>query len=201
MAKSKVHSRANAPVKSGDLVTSALTLEEMPKTGLSEIAFLGRSNAGKSSLINALLKKKVAHTSNTPGRTQRINFFAMPSWYIVDLPGFGYAKVSKDERARFGMAVEDYLTTRQPLVGAVLIQDARRDPEEAEFMVVQWARERNVLLVVAASKMDRMNRQEQKERQAALDEQYGLSVNLISSRTGEGMDAIKAAIHGLGLSI
>lgn len=198
MAKHK--SKGSGQAK-GRLAYSALTPQEMPQGDFSEVAFLGRSNAGKSSLINALVGSKVAHTSSTPGRTQRLNFFAMPSWYIVDLPGFGYAKASKADRERFGQAVEEYLTTRQPLVAGVLIQDARRDPEDEELMVVDWADSRNVLLIVTASKMDRLNRQEQSERRAALEEQYGRSVYLISNRTGEGLDRVRAAIRGLGLSI
>ena len=185
----------------GQLIASALTAAEMPRDGLSEVAFMGRSNAGKSSLINALVGTKIAHTSGTPGRTQRINFFAMPAWYIVDLPGFGYARASHSVRESFGQAVEDYLTTRQPLVGGVLIQDARRDAEEEEKMVVRWADSRNVFLVVAASKMDRMNRAEQHERHEKLEEQYQRPVLLVSNRTGEGLDGVKSAIRGLGLSI
>lgn len=185
----------------GRLVASALTPAEMPKDGRTEVAFLGRSNAGKSSLINALVGARVAHISNTPGRTQRINFFAMPQWYLVDLPGFGYAKVAKTERARFGQAVEQYLTERQPLVAGVLIQDARRDPQEEELMVVRWAASRNIFLTVVASKIDRMNKSEQKERQIALDASYGRPVLLISNRTGEGMGLVRQAIKGLGLPL
>ncbi len=185
----------------GGLVTSALTMAEMPQDGKSEVAFMGRSNAGKSSLINALVGSKVAHTSSTPGRTQRINFFSMVSWYIVDLPGFGYAKVSKQDRQTFGQAVETYLTERQSLVAGVLIQDVRRDPEEEEAMVVHWAASRNIMLIVAASKMDRLNRAEQQARKQALEELYGRPVFLISNRTGEGMDQVKGALRGLGLNL
>lgn len=199
MAKSK--NPSNHGQARGEIIASALTVAEMPRTELSEIAFMGRSNAGKSSLINALVGRKVAHTSSTPGRTQRINFFQMPSWYIVDLPGFGYAKVSKSAKETFGRAVEEYLTERQTLVAGVLIQDARRDPEEEEAMVVHWAADRNILLIVAASKMDRMNRREQAERKEALESQYGRPVFLVSSRTGEGLDQVRQAIHGLGLTL
>jgi GTP-binding protein len=167
----------------------------------SEVAFMGRSNAGKSSLINALVGAKIANTSGTPGRTQRINFFQMPQWLIVDLPGFGYAKVSKADRERFGGAVEEYLTTRQPLVAGVLIQDVRRDAEDEELMVVKWADDRNILLMVVASKMDRLNRAEQAARRAALQAQYHRPVFLVSSRTREGLDRVKAEIVGLGLSL
>ncbi|MCY0899601.1 MAG: ribosome biogenesis GTP-binding protein YihA/YsxC [Firmicutes bacterium] len=183
----------------GTLVKSALDIGDMPKNGWSEVAFLGRSNAGKSSLINALVGRKIAHTSGTPGRTQRIHFYAMPSWYIVDLPGFGYARVSKMERAQFGQAVDTYLQERQPLVAAILIQDVRRDPEDEERMVVQWALERNLLFLVAASKIDRLNQREKREREERLKSLYPCPVYLVSSRTREGVDAIKQAIGGLGL--
>ena len=185
----------------GQLVASALNPGEMPRDGRPEVAFLGRSNAGKSSLINALLGSKAAHTSATPGRTQRIHFYAMPTWYIVDLPGFGYARASQKSREAFGQAVENYLTLRQPLIGAVLIQDARRDLEDEEEMIVHWADSRNILLVVAAGKMDRLNRAEQKERHGRLEEQYGRPVLLISNRTGEGLEGVRGAIRSLGLSI
>ncbi|NMP21255.1 ribosome biogenesis GTP-binding protein YihA/YsxC [Sulfobacillus harzensis] len=198
MAKKKA---AHSQPARGQHVASALDQSEMPTSGLPEVAFMGRSNAGKSSLINALVKAKVAHTSSTPGRTQRINFFQMPGWYIVDLPGFGYAKVSKAEREAFGQAVDQYLIGRQPLVAAVLIQDVRRDPEEEEAMLVHWAADRNILLVVAASKMDRLNRREQEERRQRLESIYGRPVFLISNRTGEGLDQVREALRGLGLSV
>lgn len=188
-------------MKKGNMVANALDFSEMPKTNLPEIAFLGRSNAGKSSLINRLVGAKVAHTSATPGKTLRIHFYEMPKWYIVDLPGFGYAKVSKTERETFGQAIEQYLTERQPLIAGVLIQDIRRNPQEEEDMVVQWASSRNVLLIVAASKMDKLNRAEQKERLAHLNAVYPFPVYAMSSRTGEGIAAIQQAIGGLGLSL
>lgn len=196
MAKHK----GSAAARRGAMIASALNQSEMPNTGLSEVAFMGRSNSGKSSLINALLGSKVAHTSSTPGRTQRINFFAMPRWYLVDLPGFGYAKVAKQQRQVFGQAVEDYLTERQPLVAGVLIQDVRREPEEEEGMVVRWADDRNVLLIIVASKMDRLNRKEQEERRAALSAQYGRPIYLVSNRTGEGLHQVRDAIQSLGLT-
>lgn len=184
-----------------NMVASALTADEMPQTGWPEVAFMGRSNAGKSSLINQLAKSKVAHTSGTPGKTQRIHFYAMSGWYVVDLPGFGYAKVSKVERERFGEAVETYLTTRQPLIAGVLIQDVRRDPADEEQMVVEWASQRNILLIIAASKVDKLSRQERAAREAVLQEAYRRPVFLISNRTGEGIDQIRQAIRGLGLKV
>lgn len=189
------------PVNKRTLAASALAPSEMPKDGLTEVAFMGRSNAGKSSLINRLMGTKVAHISATPGRTQRMNFFLMSGWYLVDLPGFGYAKVGRDTRERFGQAVESYLTERQQLIAGVLIQDARRDPEVEEEMVVRWAASRNVFLVVVGSKMDRLNRAEQRARKEALETIYGRPVLLVSNRTGEGIDQVKYLLRGLGLKI
>ncbi len=187
--------------KRSPIAASALDAKDMPRDGNIEVAFMGRSNSGKSSLINRLVGSKVAHTSSTPGRTQRINFFAMKGWYIVDLPGFGYAKVSMAQRERFGQAVEAYLTKRQPLIGGILIQDVRRDPQDEEMMVKQWAYDRNLYLAVVASKVDKLNQTQRKERKARLEELYGGEVFLVSNRTGEGMDQVKNAIQGLGLML
>lgn len=185
----------------GRIVASALEEHEMPTDGRTEFAFMGRSNAGKSSLLNQLVGRAVAHVSGTPGRTQRINFFEMPGWYMVDLPGYGYAKVSREARNRFGQATERYLTTRAQLVGGVLIQDVRRDPEEEEALLVRWAAERNLFLAVAATKMDRLNRREQALRKARLEELYGRPVLLVSNRTGEGIENVRNVIRTLGLTM
>ena len=185
----------------GALVASALDPSEMPAGTLPEFCFMGRSNAGKSSLINALVRRKIAHSSANPGKTVRIHFYRMLSWYLVDLPGFGYAKVSKQERDRFGQAVEAYLTTRQALLGGVLIQDCRRDPEPDEMMVVEWAQASNRFLVVVANKMDKLNRREQAERLARLEEVYRRPVMMLSAKTGEGLDPVRAAVVGLGLAL
>jgi GTP-binding protein len=188
-------------VNKGRLVVSALSEAEMPHNGWTEVAFLGRSNAGKSSLINQLVGARVALVSSQPGRTQRIHFYAMNGWYLVDLPGFGYAKASKTARQAFGAAVERYLFERQPLVAGVLIQDVRRDPEEDEMMVVNWAAERNVLLVIVASKVDKLNRSERQARAERLRAQYPAPVLLVSNRTGEGIDDVRGALRGLGLTV
>jgi len=185
----------------GTLAASALEAGEMPSGTWPEIAFMGRSNSGKSSLINALVRRKIAHSSASPGKTVRIHFYAMPAWYLVDLPGFGYAKVSKQERERFGQAVETYLTTRQQLLGGVLIQDCRRDPEPDEAMVVAWADASNRLLVIVANKMDKLNRSEQAIRLKRLQEAYQRPVMMVSAKTGEGLTAVQASIMGLGLQL
>ena len=183
----------------GGLAASALMTSEMPQGTVPELAFMGRSNAGKSSLINALVKRKIAQSSANPGKTIRIHFYTMPTWYLVDLPGFGYAKVSKQERERFGQAVEQYLTTRQQLLGGILIQDCRRDPEPDEAMIVEWAESTNRFLVVVANKMDKLNRREQTERLSQLTAVYRRPVLMVSAKTGEGLEPLRASILGLGL--
>jgi GTP-binding protein len=191
----------SAEPKPGDLVFSALAPSEMPIGNASELAFMGRSNAGKSSLINALVGRRIARASQNPGKTVRIHFYLMPSWFLVDLPGFGYAKVSKVERHAFGQSVEAYLTSRQALIGGILIQDCRRDPSYEEAMVVDWAESSNRFLVIVANKMDKLNRREQEERRARLSDMYRRPVLMVSSTTGEGIDAVKASILGLGLQL
>ncbi len=185
----------------GGLAASALATTEMPTDGLPEFAFLGRSNSGKSSLINRLVGSKVARESQTPGQTVRLHFYRMPEWYLVDLPGFGYAKRSKADRAFFGQAVETYLTTRQPLWGGILIQDCRRDPAEEEALVVQWAEQSNRILVVVANKMDKLNRRQQEERSQALEQAYGRQVLMVSAKFKQGLDPVRSAIRSLGLRL
>jgi GTP-binding protein len=180
---------------------SALLPAEMPHDGLTELAFLGRSNAGKSSLLNRLAGVSIAHVSGNPGKTQRIHFYTMPQWYLVDLPGYGYAKVPKNLKEEFGQAVDNYLTTRQPLIGGILIQDARRDPQDEEYSLAEWAQSRNLFFMLVASKMDRLNKREQRERQERLESLYDQPVYAISSRTGEGIEEVKKVIRGLGLTI
>jgi GTP-binding protein len=183
----------------GDLARSALDPSEFPTGNLQEVALLGRSNAGKSSLLNALLNRRAARVSGTPGQTRRIHFYWVKNWYLVDLPGFGYAALNPKERLRFGRAVDDYLNQRAQLTAAILIQDIRRDPAGEEQQLVEWARRRNVLLLVAANKADKLNRTATVERVAALNAAYGFEVLPVSARTGAGLDALKERLRGLGL--
>jgi GTP-binding protein len=186
-------------MKRGDLVRSALDPGEFPPAEWQEVALLGRSNAGKSSLLNALLGHKVAHISSTPGRTQRINFFYVDHWYLVDLPGFGYAKVPLEVRQGFSRAVDQYLNTRQALTAAILIQDVRRDPEDEELMVRDWAASRNLLLVVVANKADKLSARARADREERLRAVYGVPVHLISALRRQGLAPVIETLRGLGL--
>ena len=138
----------------------------MPNTGMPEIAVIGRSNVGKSSLINALLgRKNLARTSSAPGKTQTINFFAVnESLYLVDLPGLGYAKVSKKQRALWQRLIKGYIGRREQLVVVVHLIDSRREPSEADLAVTEIARDAGCGYIVALTKFDKLK---QKERAKA----------------------------------
>lgn len=187
-------------MRRGELACSALSPDQWPSTNWQEIAMMGRSNSGKSTLLNALLGMKTAHVSNTPGRTQRLNFFWVRDWYLVDLPGFGYARVPLTAKAAFGQAVDLYLTRRSQLTGAILIQDIRRDPEDEEIMAKEWALARNILFIVTANKVDKLNTRERRERSERLTALYGCPVYPISAQKREGLDPVKQALTGLGLT-
>jgi GTP-binding protein len=149
-------------INTADLVHVASSPDGLPEPGPPEIAMMGRSNCGKSSLINALTgRRKLARTSNTPGRTRNIYFFRLnEALDFVDLPGYGYARVAKTERASWERLVEGYLTARQPLAGACLLMDVRRrfQQEEAELLAFMVRQGTPVILVL--TKTDRLKRSE-----------------------------------------
>jgi GTP-binding protein len=146
-------------VRSARFVKSATSPEHYPRDGRPEIAFLGRSNVGKSSLINSLLGVNgLARTSGTPGRTQLINFFLInDGFYFVDLPGYGYAKVPAAIRKEWGPMVEKYLASRPNLVLSVLITDSRRKPTELDQQMIEWLEARQKPFVIAATKADKLS--------------------------------------------
>ncbi|MEW6297063.1 MAG: ribosome biogenesis GTP-binding protein YihA/YsxC [Thermodesulfobacteriota bacterium] len=134
-----------------------------------EIAFAGRSNVGKSSLINRLLDRKVARTSSTPGRTRQLNFFVInDNLTFVDLPGYGYAQVSKEERAHWQKVIEHYLIHSRHLRGVVIIVDARRGPEEEEETLFHFLAYHNRPFVVVATKCDKLKRGQLERRRREL---------------------------------
>jgi len=168
--------------------------EQFPADGLPEVAFLGRSNVGKSSLINALVgQKKLAFTSNTPGRTQSINFYRIDDkLYFVDLPGYGYAKVpiaSKNEWARL---IEHYLQERSTLGVSFLILDARRGWMEKDLDLKMWLESNNHPYIVVASKIDKLNQKEERQSLQAI-RQHAEPLPF-SAVTGRGVREIWQAI-------
>ena len=146
-------------VTSATFVKSATSPEHYPRDGRPEIAFMGRSNVGKSSLINSLLGVRgLARTSSTPGRTQLINFFLInDSFYFVDLPGYGYARVPRDIKKHWGPMVEKYLATRSGLVLSIVITDSRHEPTELDLLMKEWLEARGKPFIIVATKADKLS--------------------------------------------
>ena len=187
-------------ILAAELVTSAAGPEGFPEHALPEVALLGRSNVGKSSLLNRITaRRSLARASGTPGKTRLLNFFRVlrpeGELVLVDLPGYGYAKVSKGERRSWQALVESYLERRKNLRLAILLQDVRRDPGPDEIDLLPWLAARDVPVVGAATKVDRLNARERAARLRALSA-AGLPIEWIatSGRTGEGVEALWAAI-------
>lgn len=141
-----------------DLTISAVSPEQYPQTGYPEIALVGRSNVGKSSLTNVLINRRnFAHTSSQPGKTQTLNFYNVEDQlYFVDVPGYGYAKVSKKERERFGQMIEQYLTQREQLKGVILLVDARHAPTADDVSMYEWLKYYQLPTLVVATKIDKV---------------------------------------------
>jgi GTP-binding protein len=162
-----------------------------PAPTAPEVAFAGRSNVGKSSAINRLLgRRNLARTSSTPGRTQQLNFFLVDERAVfVDLPGYGYARVSKAARAAWRPLVESYLGARGVLRGVVLLVDVRRGPEDEEHDLLGYLAARGLPALLVATKVDKLNR---RERDRALAELGALAIPVVafSAVTGEGVDAV-----------
>ncbi|MBK7993077.1 MAG: YihA family ribosome biogenesis GTP-binding protein [Blastocatellia bacterium] len=146
-------------VSEATFVRGAVDKEGYPQDGRLEVAFIGRSNVGKSSLLNSLLgKKKLARTSNTPGRTQQINFFLVDQkFYFVDLPGYGYASLSKKQRAELAELIEKYLAQRKELVLTILLIDSRHLPTELDLQVKTWLEHLGRPYLTVLTKSDKLS--------------------------------------------
>ena len=147
-------------IRSSEIEVSAIRKEQYPKEGLPEIALVGRSNVGKSSATNALLNRRnFARTSQTPGKTRTINFYKINNeFYFVDLPGYGYAKVSKSEKHKWGVIMERYLQDREELCAIFLLVDIRHEPTNDDVMMYEWIKHFGYNCVVIATKADKISR-------------------------------------------
>ena len=156
-------------INKAELQTVCGITSKLPVNTLPEFAFAGRSNVGKSSLINALVNRKaLARTSSQPGKTQTINFYLLnDALYFVDLPGYGYAKVTKELVAKWGLMIERYLTTSKQLRMIFLLVDIRHEPTDNDKAMYSWIVDRGLRPVVIATKLDKINRS-QKDRQLAM---------------------------------
>jgi GTP-binding protein len=149
-------------ITSAEFVSSYADVNKCPKDGRPEFAFIGRSNVGKSSLINMLVNSRhLAKTSSTPGKTQTINHFIInDSWYLVDLPGYGYANASKTARAGFGRIIEEYVNKRDDLSGLFILIDSRLAPQPIDLDFIQWASRREIPIALIFTKTDKLKRNE-----------------------------------------
>jgi len=149
-------------ITTAEFILSVHAPEQLPQGDLPEVAFLGRSNVGKSSLINTLLgRKKLVRTSSKPGCTRALNFFLINArWYFVDLPGFGYAAVAKSLKAEWGRLAMDYLTTRKNLAGVVFLQDCRRLPGQEELFLWELFQGQGTPVIPVLTKADKLKQGE-----------------------------------------
>lgn len=178
---------------SAEFTKSAFNESHWITDNLPEIAFLGRSNVGKSSLLNSLLQRKgLARTSNTPGRTQSINFFLVnESFYFVDLPGYGYAKVSKAMRSDWGKMAEEYLAEREQLVLSIHLIDSRHKPTELDRQLHEWLVYNQKNHIIVATKADKLsNNKLNKSLLLLKDEMPESEIIAYSALTGKGRDAL-----------
>jgi GTP-binding protein len=176
---------------------SALSAAQFPKAEAPEIAFLGRSNVGKSSLLNALVGEKAAKVSSTPGRTRAINFFRIADGrgralaVFADLPGYGYAKISKSISADWPKFIEPYLAGRSTLALCVCLVDAKTPPQASDRHLVDWLRAEDREFVVVATKIDRLSGNERTRSLAALKKALDVEEILaVSSKTGYGIKGL-----------
>ena len=147
-------------IKSAEFVISNSRVEKCPTTGLPEYAFIGRSNVGKSSLINMLTARKgLAMTSQKPGKTQLINHFIInDAWYLVDLPGYGYARLGRDSRDSLRRMIEDYVLERKELVLLFVLLDCRHEPQKIDLEFIQWLGEEGVPFALVFTKADKLSK-------------------------------------------
>lgn len=175
------------------LMLSAVSKRQYPNTDLPEIAFAGRSNVGKSSLINKLLnRKKLARVSAQPGKTATINFYDIDKKVIfVDLPGYGFAKVSKQEKEKWGKMIEEYLNEREQLIQVVLLVDMRHKPTKDDVMMFEWIVESGFEPVVIATKKDKVRPSQREDSLNIIKDTLGIGdVIAFSSEKGDGVGEV-----------
>lgn len=188
-------------VHQAEIVISAVRLEQYPATQIPEIALAGRSNVGKSSFINTLINRKnLARTSSKPGKTQTLNFYLIEqAFHFVDVPGYGYAKVSKSEKAKWGQMIETYLTEREQLQAVISVVDARHEPSKDDIQMYQFLKYYDIPTIVVATKIDKIPRGKWNKHESmikkALDFQSEDDFILFSAETKHGKEAAWAAIE------
>ncbi len=179
------------------------TLKQIPQSDLPEIVFAGRSNVGKSSMLNRIFNRKnLARVSSVPGKTITINFFKVDDVRIVDLPGYGYAKVAKGEKRRWAEMMEGYFRSPRNIKLVVQLVDMRHKPSEDDYIMMRFLKEADIPFVVAATKSDKLNKTQYNQRKNALRDELAefgdnLTVIPFSSEKGDGVDQLKAVIESV----
>lgn len=190
-------------IKKAELDIVCGITSKLPETGQFEVAFAGKSNVGKSSLINTLMNRKnLARTSAQPGKTQTINFYHInDEFYLVDLPGYGYAKASAEIKAKWGKMIERYLYTSKNLRAVFLLIDIRHEPGSNDCIMYDWIKSRGYEPIVIATKADKIKRSQIQKQTALVKNTLGMpkesEVFLFSSQTKQGADRIWEKIEGL----
>ena len=186
-------------------ITSFGSFKQLPPSDRTEIAFAGRSNVGKSSLINKIFNRKaLARVSAVPGKTATINFYGLENVYFVDLPGYGYAKVAKSEKQRWGELIEGYLNDDRELALVFQLVDFRHPPTADDVMMINFLIDSGIPFVVVLTKADKLSKRQREERRAALITELpcGEDITIVefSAQTGEGCEEIRAIIEELAQS-
>ena len=189
-------------ILSAEFITSATKPDQYPPVKYPEMAFAGRSNVGKSSLINTLVnRKRLVKTSSTPGRTQLINFFDINSLItFVDLPGYGYAKVPIAVRKKWGPMIETYLSGRRSLKGVVVIMDIRRVPREEEHNLIAWLEHYSIARILVLTKADKLSKNKQDKQRAVVARSLDVDSSeliMFSAKSRKGREDVWGAIVSL----
>ena len=185
---------------SAEFEAAAGISSQLPASTLPEVAFSGRSNVGKSSLINRILNRKaLARTSATPGKTATINFYRLDELRMVDLPGYGYAKVSDSERRRWSELIEGYFDDDRDLRLVVQLWDMRHDLSKDDYQMLEYMLEREIPFIIVLTKSDKLNKAERAKRLAAFDaileDLEGVTVIPFSATNGEGAEQVRSIIE------
>jgi len=183
-------------VNNVNITVSAVSAAQYPQDGKAEIAFAGRSNVGKSSLINKMVNRKsLARVSSKPGKTNTINFYNVENlFYFVDFPGYGFAKVSKAEKQKWGKMIEEYLGSREQLRQVVLLVDSRHKPTDDDVTMMNWIRHYGYRAVVVATKIDKLSKSEREGKLEIVKNTLEITGDDVlipfSAETGEGKEEL-----------
>jgi GTP-binding protein len=189
-------------INKSEFIVAAMAPDQYPESELPEIALAGRSNVGKSSLINTLINRRgLARTSSQPGKTQTINFYLInDAWYFVDLPGYGFARVSRATRENWGQMIEKYLKGRRNLKEIWQLVDIRHPPSGLDRQMLDWIRFNNYPLLIIATKADKISKNQRIKNLKIIKEQLGIGegeVIIFSSESGEGKEELLQRIESI----